>query len=247
MAEPSGAAARAAPTGKRIAIVQSSYIPWKGWFDLMRRVDELVLFDDVQFTRRDWRSRNRIKTPQGLKWLTIPVETKGNYRRAIEDIRVSDPAWSSRHWTTLRHAYAKAPCFPASAPRIEALYERSAGVQRLSEINHLFIVALRDILGIDTAVTWSRDYGGTGRRTERLVSICRAAGATEYLSGPTARAYLDEGLFAAEGIRVRWMDYSGYPEYEQLHPPFEHQVSVLDLIFHTGPRALEHMLPVPPR
>ena len=230
-------------TGKRVAIVQSSYIPWKGFFDLMRRVDELVLFDDVQFTRRDWRNRNRIKTPQGLKWLTIPVEAKGNYRRAIEDMRVSDAAWSSRHWTTLRHAYARAPCFEAYAPRIEELY-RTATQERLSEINHRFLVAVRDMLGIETAVTWSSDYGGSGRKSERLVSLCRAAGATEYLSGPSARAYLDEDLFAAAGIRVAWMSYEGYPEYEQLHPPFEHGVSVLDLIFHTGPHALDHMLPV---
>lgn len=242
MADGSGAAG-AAPPGKRIAIVQSSYIPWKGYFDLMRRVDELVLLDDVQFTRRDWRNRNRIKTPQGLKWLTIPVETKGHYRRAIEEIRVSDPAWSSRHWTTLRHAYAKAPSFAEYAPRVEELY-RTATQERLSVINHRFILALRDMLGIATEVTRSTDYGGSGRKSERLVSICRAAGAAEYLSGPSARAYLDEGQFEAREIRVRWMDYTGYPEYEQLHPPFEHQVTVLDLLFHTGARALEHMLPL---
>lgn len=226
--------------------MQSSYIPWKGYFDLMRRVDELVLFDDVQFTRRDWRNRNRIKTPQGLKWLTIPVETKGNYRRAIGDIRVSDPAWSSRHWTTLRHAYSKAPCFGDYAALVEELY-RGATQERLSDINHRFLVGLRDVLGIGTPVTWSGDYGGSGRKSERLVSLCLAAGAGEYLSGPSAHAYLDEAAFTAEGIDVLWMDYDGYPEYEQLHPPFEHHVTVLDLIFHTGRRALDHMLPDPRR
>jgi len=237
-----GADPRTAPGGRRIAIVQSSYIPWKGYFDLMRCVDEFVLFDEVQFTRRDWRNRNRIKTPQGLKWLTIPVKTRGNYRRAIEDMWVSDASWSSRHWTTLRHAYSKARCFPDYAPRVEELYLGTKEL-RLSEINHRFTVALRDMLGIDTPITWSADYEGVGRKSERLVSICMQAGATEYVSGPSARAYLDEDAFAAAGIGVTWMDYAGYPEYEQLHPPFEHHVSVLDLIFHTGRRAQEHMLP----
>ena len=229
-------------SGKRIAVVQSSYIPWKGYFDLMRRVDEFVLFDDVQFTRRDWRNRNRIKTPQGLTWLTIPVETKGNYRRAIKDMRVSDPTWSSKHWTTIRHAYSKAPCFVEYGSRVEELYG-GASHERLSEINFYFLAALRDMLGIDTPITWSMDYEVAGRKSERLVSLCRQAGATEYLSGPTARSYLDEDMFSKEGVDVLWMDYEGYPEYEQLHPPFEHRVSVLDLIFHTGRRALDHLLP----
>lgn len=230
--------------GKRLAIVQSSYIPWKGFFDIVRRVDELVLYDDVQFTRRDWRNRNRIKTPQGLVWLTIPVEAKGNYRRAIKDIRVSDPGWSTRHWTTLRHAYSRAPCFEAYGPRVEVLYRRVSEEELLSRVNFVFLEGLRDMLGIQTPLTWSTDYDAEGSSTARLVSLCERAGATSYLSGPSARAYLNEELFAAAGIEVRWMDYEGYPEYEQLHPPFEHRVSVLDLLFHTGERAPEYLLPL---
>lgn len=230
------------PRPRRIAIVQSSYIPWKGTFDLMRRVDEMILLDEVQFTRRDWRNRNRIKTRDGLKWLTIPVEAKGNYERAIKDIRVSDPDWRAKHWESLRHAYGKAPWFREYGPRMEEVY-RAASDERLSHINHRFLCAVRDLLGIETEITWSMDYASSGRKTERLVSLCVSARASEYLSGPTARAYLDESAFAAAGIAVLWMDYEGYPEYEQLHPPFEHRVSVLDLLFHTGPKALDHMLP----
>lgn len=238
--------AEVSATAKRIAIVQSSYIPWKGYFDLMRRVDELVLFDDVQFTRRDWRSRNRIKTPQGLKWLTIPVETKGDSRRPIQEIRIADPDWPTRHWETLRHAYTKAPYFGEYGPLIEELY-RSSTDELLSRVNFRFLSAVRDMLDIRTELTWSADYPGPGRKSERLASICAQAGAAEYLSGPTARSYLDERVFEAAGVGVLWMDYTGYPEYEQLHPPFEHQVTILDLIFHTGTRALDFMLPAPKR
>jgi hypothetical protein len=230
---------------KRIAAVQSSYIPWKGYFDLIRRVDEFVLLDDVQFTRRDWRNRNRIKTPQGLAWLTIPVETKGRFRQTIAETRVSDPSWPERHWTTLRHAYGRAPYFEEYAPKIEALYSE-ADDPRLSAVNHRFLRGICAVLGIDTPITWSMDYATTGTSTERLVSLCVDAGADTYLSGPSARAYLDESLFREEGVSVAWMEYEGYDEYDQLYPPFEHGVTILDLLFHTGPEAIDHMLPLPP-
>ena len=231
----------AAPAPKRIAIVQSSYIPWKGYFDLIGSVDEFVLFDDVQFTRRDWRNRNRIKTADGLRWLTIPVEVKGKYGQAIKDTRISDPSWREKHWKSLHHAYAKAPCFPEYATQIEEVYQ-AASDESLSHINRRFLTTICGILGIDTEITWSMDYGVAGRKSERLLDICEQAGATEYLSGPSARAYLDEALFEEAGIDVIWMDYDGYPEYDQLHPPFEHHVTALDLIFHTGTNAPDHML-----
>jgi len=229
------------PAPRRIAIVQSSYIPWKGYFDLIGSVDEFVLFDDVQFTRRDWRNRNRIKTADGLKWLTVPVETKGKYGQAIKDTRISDSSWREKHWKSLYHAYSKAPCFSQWATRIEDVYQ-DASDEALSQINYRFLTAICGILGIDTKITWSMDYAATGRKSERLLGICRQAGATEYLSGPSARAYLDESLFEEAGIDVLWMEYDGYPEYDQLYPPFEHRVTVLDLLFHTGTGAPDHML-----
>ena len=230
-----------APAPKRIAIVQSSYIPWKGYFDLIRSVDEFVLYDDAQFTRRDWRNRNRIKTADGLKWLTVPVEMKGKYGQAIKDTRISDPSWGEKHWKSLVHAYSKAPCFSQCAARIEEVYQ-DASDEALSQINYRFLTAICGILGIDTKITWSMDYAATGRKSERVLDICRQAGASEYLSGPSARAYLDESLFEEAGIDVIWMEYDGYPEYDQLHPPFEHHVTALDLIFHTGTKAPDHML-----
>lgn len=223
---------------KTVAIVQSSYIPWKGYFDLIALADEFILLDDVQYTTRDWRNRNRIKTPDGLKWLTIPV--RGPHRRRIDEIEVADAEWAADHWRSLRHNYAKAPYFDANADRIEGLY-RDATARRLSAVNRHFIAALCETLEIETPIHLSTDYEVEGTKAIRLLNLCLASGATRYLSGPAARSYLDTALFEAEGIEVEWMSYDGYPEYPQLHPPFEHGVTILDLIFNTGPDAGEYM------
>jgi WbqC-like protein family len=227
-------------SGKRIAIVQSSYIPWKGYFDLIRAVDEFILLDDVQFTRRDWRSRNRIKSPHGPIWLTIPVNNKGRYTQAIQEVTVVDHEWAARHWQAIRGSYLKAPFFCAYADRLEALFTNCRH-ERLSAVNHAFIVAICELLGISTKLSWSSDYTPRHGRMDRLIDLCRATGASEYLSGPTARDYIDLETFEAAGIRARFADYSGYPEYPQPHAPFDHQVSVLDLLLCTGPRAIDYM------
>lgn len=229
--------------GRRVAIVQSSYIPWKGYFDLVRAVDEFILLDDVQFTKRDWRSRNRIKSARGLLWLSIPVQTSGRYLQVIQDTVIADDTWGTRHWRLIEASYADAPFFDAYAPIFEPLYRRPAS-NRLSDVNHSFIVAACSALGIGTPIRWSSDYQTRPGRNQRLIDLCREAGATEYLSGPSARAYLDEAAFADAGVAVRFADYTGYPEYPQLHPPFEHAVSALDLLFSAGPRSLEYLKPL---
>jgi len=225
---------------KRVAIVQSSYIPWKGYFDLIRAADEFILLDEVQFTKRDWRSRNRIKTKDGLLWLSIPVHTKGRYEQRILDTTTADPSWSRRHWQTIRSAYARVPHFEQYAPYFEPLYETPVS-DRLSDVNHALIVAACRALGVTTPIRWSGEYGPREGRNERLVDLCVKAGATDYLSGPSARDYIDERAFAAAGVAVHFVDYSGYPEYSQPHGPFEHAVSVLDLLFSTGPQAVTYM------
>jgi WbqC-like protein len=225
---------------KTIGIVQSSYIPWKGYFDLINSVDEFILYDDRQYTRRDWRSRNRIKSANGPIWLTIPVASKGRYHQRIDEAEVENDDWRGRHLQTLTQSYARAPHFRLYAPLLEELYLGSRE-GRLSLVNHSFIAAICSVLGIETTLRWSTDYAGVGVKTERLVSLCEQAGATAYLSGPSARAYLDDGLFEAAGVTVRYIDYSDYPAYPQLHPPFDHQVSILDLLFHVGPEAPRYM------
>jgi hypothetical protein len=228
------------PPPKSVAVVQSNYIPWKGYFDLINSVDEFILYDDRQYTRRDWRNRNRIKTAQGVTWLSIPVKVKGKYTQRIDETEIADPTWAEHHWRTLAHAYAAAPQFHEYEEALEALY-RDCDEVLLSKINRRFLEAICGLLGIRTALSWSTDYSVTGAKTERIVQLCRATGATTYLSGPSARAYLDESLFDRAGIALEYMDYSGYSEYAQLYPPFEHTVSVLDVLVHTGPDASKYM------
>ena len=223
--------------GKRVAIVQSSYIPWKGYFDLIGAVDEFLFFDDVQFTRRDWRSRNQIKTPDGLLWLTIPVKVKGNYYQAVKDMEIADARWAEHHWKSIRHNYSRAVSFPEVEPFLAGLYREAAALSRLSEINRLFTERICRLLGIETKLSWSMDYKSAPGQTERLVSLCRQTGAEEYVSGPRARAYIREELFEAAGIRLTYFDYANYSEYRQLDPPFVHTVSIVDLLLNDGHRA----------
>lgn len=226
-------------TDKRVAIVQSSYIPWKGYFDLVNSVDEFILYDDRQYTRRDWRSRNRIKTAHGPIWLTVPVRVKGRYCQRIDETEIADAGWGRAHWRTITQSYAAAPFFELYRERFEHLYLTEEVF--LSRVNRALLTEICDVLGTRTKITWSTDYRGSGVKTERLVSICLQAGANLYLSGPVARAYLEEHRFAAAGITLEYMDYDGYPEYPQLYPPFEHRVSVLDLLFNTGPEAQRYL------
>ena len=226
--------------GKSIAIVQSNYIPWKGYFDIIRHVDEFILFDTTQYTRRDWRNRNRIKTANGVIWLTIPVIVKGRYPQTIQETELSDQSWRKKHWKTLQQNYARAGHFAEYKSRFEELYLGSEE-SSLSQVNYLFISSICEILGIKTKLSWSSSFPAIEGNTERLVEWCKHAGATEYLSGPAAKDYIDEQKFVDAGIQLSWMDYSGYPEYPQLYPPFEHSVSILDLIFNTGQDAGRYM------
>ena len=225
---------------KRVAILQSNYIPWKGYFDLINMVDEFVLYDDMQYTRRDWRNRNRIKTPQGLKWLSIPVDVKGKYFQEINKTLISDKSWSVRHWQTIKQFYSKTRFFKDYKDVFEEFWMNNKE-ERLSLINFRFIEVINSILGIQTKITWSSDYELVAGQTEKLLGICKQAGADVYLSGPSAKDYFDESLAKKMGIKVEWMDYSGYSEYQQLYPPFEHGVTILDLIFNEGQNATSFM------
>jgi hypothetical protein len=226
---------------KRLAVVQSCYIPWKGYFDLINSVDEFLLYDNAQFTRRDWRSRNRIKTAQGTHWLTVPVLVRGRYHQRIDETVVADPAWAKRHWKTISHAYAAAPHFRDCAPVFERVYGELEGEPLLSRINRRLLETVMEVLRIHTPLRWSTEYPTEGTKTGRLVALCRAAGASEYVSGPSASAYLEKDLFEDAGIALSYIDYTGYPEYPQLHGAFEHEVTILDLLFNTGSAAPRYM------
>jgi len=225
---------------KRVAIVQSNYIPWKGYFDMIAAVDEFILYDDMQYTRRDWRNRNQIKTPQGVQWLTVPVEVKGKYHQTIRETRIQGTTWAADHWKALVQNYRRAAHFEEIACWLEPLYA-DCREQELSQLNRRFIEAICGYLGIRTRITNSWDYELAEGKTERLANLCDQAGATEYISGPAARDYIDPTVFERARIALTWFDYAGYPEYPQLWGPFTHGVTVLDLLFNCGPQAAHYV------
>ena len=226
---------------KKVAILQSNYIPWKGYFDIINMVDEFILYDDMQYTRRDWRNRNKIMTKDGLLWLSIPVDSKGKFFQKINETKVADPTWVDSHWKSIQYNYAKAKYFPEYSGRIQKVYEMCKEEEFLSRINYFFIKEICSILGIETEITWSSDYHLVDGKTERLVGLVKEAKGNYYLSGPAAKDYIVEQLFEDAGITLEWMDYSGYPQYTQLGKSFEHGVSILDLIFNEGPDAKKYM------
>ncbi|MDH4073891.1 MAG: WbqC family protein [Gammaproteobacteria bacterium] len=222
---------------KTTVILQSNYIPWKGYFDLMHDADEFIIFDDRQYTRRDWRNRNQVKAANGTQWMSIPVISKSKYDQRIDETMVADQVWAMKHWKTLVQLYRDAPHFSAFADRIEALYRAAAQEQMLSRVNRLFLEGMGDILGLKTVLRWSSEFSVADGKTERLVALCQATGADRYISGPAARSYLEPAAFAEAGIDLQFKDYEGYPEYPQKFPPFVHGVTVLDLLFNVGPDA----------
>ncbi len=224
---------------KRVAIVQSNYLPWKGYFDLIAAVDEFIFYDDRQYTRGDWRNRNQIKTPQGVQWLTVPVNTKGNYHEEIRHITIEGTDWINHHLEVFRRTYGRAPFFKEVMSFLEPIYKESHPT--LSALNHALIHAICQYLSIPTRFTCSWDYAAQGEKTERLIDLCRQAGATEYLSGPLAKNYLDEQGFNAENIQLTWFNYEGYPSYPQLWGNFVHEVSILDLLFNCGKDSPRYM------
>ena len=227
---------------KKIAIIQSNYIPWKGYFDLIAAVDEFVLFDDVQYTKGDWRNRNQIKTQDGLQWLTVPViySFRGKHTQKICETMTRSSEWCKEHWSKLERSYNSTPYFTEIKTIFEPLYQSTMPVY-LSEINRLFIDAVCHFLEIKTKISHSWDYSDEGSKTGRLVNICLSAGATEYLSGPAAKNYINEQEFAEADIHITWKDYGGYPDYKQPHGTFCHNVSILDLLFCTGQDAPQYI------
>jgi hypothetical protein len=219
---------------KKLLILQSNYIPWKGYFDMINMADEFIIYDEVQYTKNDWRNRNKIKTQNGIQWITIPVNH--SLSQSIRDTKISDIKWNRKHWNMVSQSYAKARHFNDFRDRFESLYMDRKELH-LSEINYTFIKAINEILNIKTRISWSSEYELEGEKSERLVSLCKQTGSTHYITGPAAKQYITQDLFQGAGIEIIWMDYAGYPEYNQLFPPFEHGVSALDLIFNEGRNA----------
>ena len=219
-------------------ITQSNYIPWKGFFDSMSQVDIVVLYDDMQFTRRDWRNRNLIITPQGLKWLTIPVIVKGKYFQKINETIISDKNWNVDHLNILKQNYRNSECYNDVKDWVEDLY-LNCNFNYLTEINQYFIEKINQYLDINVKIIRSEQFVLAEDKTERLVNICKDLNVTDYFSGPAAKVYMNEDLFVNQEIKIHYFDYQGYPEYKQLNNEFEHGVSILDVIFNNGQSSKE--------
>ncbi|QJR81848.1 WbqC family protein [Alteromonas pelagimontana] len=218
---------------KRVAISQSNYIPWIGYFDLIASVDEFILYDDMQYTRRDWRNRNKIKTPHGVHWLTVPVQVKGKYHQLIKETLLDGDEWKATHLQTIAQNYRRSPFFSEIFDLVSPVYEKES-FNTISEVNRRLIKLICRYLSIDTKISTSMDYHLTEGKTERLVSLCKQSCANKYYSGPAAQCYLDTELFSQSCVTVTWFKYGPYPQYKQLWGDFEPHVSVLDVLFNCG-------------
>ncbi len=223
------------------AVIQPSYIPWRGYFEFIKRADLFVFYDDVQYDKHGWRNRNQVFGPAGKQWLTIPVSTKGNISEQIpiNQVKINwNTKWAKKHLNCLRSVYGKAPHFRTYEPLLEEYYARKDVL--LSDFTIDFTKAIAKELGIDnTEYVLSSTLSSSGAKTERLLQVLKQVGCTHYLSGPTAKDYLDEALLEKEGITWEYMTYN-YPEYPQLKEPFNGSLSILDLLFMAGPNASDY-------
>ena len=224
---------------KKVVISQSNYIPWRGFFDLIASADEFVMYDDMQYTRRDWRNKNYIKTPSGLQRLTVPVKVKGKYFQTIRDTEIGEGKWKKDHLKAIYLNYSKAPHFEEVISWVEPIYLKE--YTHLFQINHAFIKAICNYLGINTIINDSSNFKLKDGKTDRLIDLCKQLKADEYITAPAAKNYIEESKFKDSNIKLTWYSYSGYSDYEQLWGEFTPQVSVLDLLFNCGVNSNRYM------
>ena len=217
----------------KVAVLQSNYIPWKGYFDIIHDAELFVFFDDLQYTKNDWRNRNKIKTSNGTLWLTLPVGT--DQHRLVEEVLLpKDPAVLKRHFAQIKSQYSRAPFYKKYLPFLEHVYLEKKWEKLIDLDRYLIMEISREFLGIKTRFTDSHSFTSTGVKHERLLTMLQSAGATTYISGPAAKDYIITEDYEKAGIELVWKDYSGYPVYKQQFEPFDHAVSILDLLLNTG-------------
>jgi hypothetical protein len=222
----------------RVAILQPSYLPWLGYFDQIYRADTFVFYDDVQYDKHGWRNRNKIKTPQGWQWLTVPVLTKGRFGKLIYEMEIDNHApWAEKHLKSIQVNYHKSPYYHAYIKYFEKIYLKEW--QYLADLDIELIKLITNLLGMGNKMfIRSMELGVKGDRLERLINICQLFKADNYLTGQAARNYLDEKLFAKAGIKVEYQNYK-HPAYPQLYGDFIPHLSVIDLLFNCGPESLK--------
>jgi len=219
---------------KKIFISQSNYIPWIGYFDAINSADEFVILDNVQYTKNDWRNRNKINTPEGTQWLSVPIYTKGHFPQKINEAKICNSYWAKKHLKALQFNYSKAKHFKEYFPFFEDLY-LTKNYTHLSELNYDFLLLLCKLLDIKTKITQAEEYGWEGNtKTQAIINICKKAEATAYLSGPAAKAYLNESLFEEANIQLQYIDYAYSKIFPDVFPSAQENVSVVDLLFNKG-------------
>jgi hypothetical protein len=221
---------------KKIAITQSNYVPWRGYFDLINYVDEFIFFDEVQYTRRDWRNRNLIRNVEKKIWITIPVNSKGKYFSNILDMKIADQKWFKKHLDLISHNYKKSKYFNETYPFFEQIFKMNRQ-DKLYLINRNIIVEICKYLKINTKFNYSEDIAISFKEKDpslRLIEICKKQNATTYVTGPAAKSYLDENLFTRENIKIKFFDYKECKKYQQSGENFIPKLSIIDCIFNCG-------------
>lgn len=217
----------------KVGVIQSSFIPWRGYFDFIASVDLFVFHDDIQYTKGDWRNRNRLKTPQGAIWITVPVHYD-HVSQLICETRVAESTdWRTKHLRLWQANYREAPYLDDVLDILGSM-ERGRESLTISQLNVALTRSICTYLGIATPLVMSSDYDLTGAKTDRLLDLLGKVGATTYLSGPSAAGYLDEEAFRRAGIGLEYKCYD-YRSYPQLCGDFVGAVTVLDLIANCGP------------
>ena len=223
----------------RVTILQPSYLPWLGFFEQMHRSDQFVLYDDVQFTRRDWRNRNRIRVQEGSVWLTVPVIQKNKYEQSLLETKIDNStSWKRKHLQSIRCHYSKTPFFDLYFPWCEKIFNREWDF--LLDLSLETIQYLKGELKINTPLLRSSELGESGNKSERLISICKQLGATQYLSGESAKNYISEKDFSDQGIGLEYQNYQ-HPEYPQRYEGFVPFLSTIDLLFNCGEKSMEFL------
>jgi hypothetical protein len=222
----------------KIAILQPTYLPWCGYFDLIDQVDRFVILDNVQFEKRSWQHRNRIKTPTGLQWLTVPVLVHGRFQQRINEVEICEPGFARKHVRSITCNYSGASYLKKYLAAITEVLDCGADT-RLAELNLRVLQWLCSAFRVRGDFVRASELRATGRRTELLANICVELGATEYLSPLGSAEYLlgEMQAMALRGIDVSFQHYE-HPEYRQLHPPFVPYASALDLLLNEGPDAV---------
>jgi len=222
---------------KTLSILQPGYLPWLGFFEQMDRTDIFVIYDDVQYDKHSWRNRNRIKTAQGIQWLTVPVLTSKRSGQLVNEVEIDNRVpWQKKHLRALEQNYRKARWFDRYYPLVEEGYVHSWNT--LLECDMFFINLLKHAFGITTSILFSSGLTAQGKSTDRLVRLCEELGATVFYEGMAGKNYIDDTLFLDNGIQIVYQDYN-HPVYSQLHGAFISHLSAVDLLFNEGPEGLK--------